>query len=451
MTTKRLPLVLLITVAVLLPAWAVLGADAPVDPKIEGATPQTGASPSDAASIQWLLGPEILVSKAPDMPEVDRYAPAVAANWVRDEYLVVWHNGWPDGHRDIYARRVSRDGRLLSWFAITAGTKDRLLPAVAFNAADAEYLVVWMYNVNGNGTQYEIWGKIVAWDGSYQKPEFKIISWSGRTFWTPRVVWNNNRNQYLVVWSAHDSSSLQPTDVASVLVDADGNLHTVRVLTTSSYPHQADVAYGWAKDEYFVVFVRAYTQATTGNDIYGLRVSHDNAVLSPPGVIEIHSGAKNQQGPRVTADGKGDYMVVWEHEYQPTDHDIYGRKVDVNGNPVGGSFLITNWSQDERHPVIAASFDATPEYLAVWQLETSSGSLIAARRWGDGLVTRWFDVTGAEFWEDANPVVTANPPSFFIAYEGDSTGNPTVIRHIYGRMWTSNVVWLPLVVRNMGQ
>ena len=449
MTTKRLPLMLLITVAVLLPAWAVPGADAPVNPEIEGATPQTTASTSGTESIQWLLGPEILVSKAPGMPEADRYAPAVAANWVRGEYLVVWHNVWPDGRRDIYARRVSRDNRLLSWFAISTGPKDRLLPAVAYNAADAEYLVVWMFEASPD--VYEIWGKIVAWDGSYQKPEFKIISWPGRTFWTPRVVWNNNRNQYLVVWSAFDTSSLQPTDVASVLVDADGSLHTVRVLTTPSFPHQADVAYGWAKDEYFVVFVRTYTQATTGNDIYGLRVSHVNAVVSPPGAIEIHSGAKNQNEPRVIADGKGDYMVVWEHEYQPTDRDIYGHKVGMNGNPVGGSFLITNWPQDESHPVIAASFDTTPEYLVVWQRATSSGSLIAARRWGDGLVTQWFEVAGAAFWENVNPVVTANPPNYFITYEGDSPGDPTVIHHIYGRTWPYYMVWLPLVMRNMGK
>lgn len=451
MTAKKLPFVLLIIITTFQISWVIPGANDTVKSTIEGEILHTGASISEIVSNQGLLGPEILISRAPGMTETDRFKPAVAANWVRGENLVVWHNNWPDGHHDIYARRVSQNGNLLSWFAITAGTNIRWQPAVAYNAADAEYLVVWMHDVSGNGTQFEIWGKIVAWDGSYQKPEFKIISWPGRTFWTPRVVWNHNRNQYLVVWTAFDTNTLQPTDVSSMLLDANGNLVTGRVLTTSDFPHQVDVAYGWAKDEYFVVFVRVYTQATTGNDIYGLRVSHNNAVVSPPGVIEIHSGTNNQNGPRVIADGKGDYMVVWEHEYLPTDHDIYGREIDMNGNPVGASFILSNWPQDERNPAIAASFDDTPEYIAVWQRATTSGTSIAARRWGDGLVTRWFEVTGGEFWEDTKPVVVANPPSYLIAYQGDSTGDPTVMSHIYGRTWDSNVTWLPLVVQNKGQ
>ena len=35
-----------------------------------------------------------------------------------------------------------------------------------------------------------------------------------------------------------------------------------------------------------------------------------------------------------------------------------------------------------------------------------------------------------------------------IVYEGDSQGDPTVYRHIYGRRWVPNAVYLPLVVRH---
>lgn len=442
MSVKGLSFLLLLTVIALLPVWMVPGAEGPVAQQKEGAVA------SETAFAKGFLGPELLISQASGMPETERFAPAVAADWVRGQYLVVWHNKWPGPHRDIYARRVANDGRLLSWFAITAGPNDRMQPAVAFNAADAEYLVVWMHDVSGNGSQYEIWGKIVAWDGSYRKPEFQIISYPGRTFWTPRVVWNHNRNQYLVVWNAIDTTSGLPTDVSSMLLDRKGNKITGRILTTSTYPQQADVAYGWNKDEYLVVFVRTYTQATTGNDIYGLRVSADNAVVSPPGVITIHSGAKDQNGPRVIADGQGDYMVVWEHAYQPADHDIYGRKVDKNGNPVGGSFVVSNWPQDERSPAVTANFSANPEYVATWQRATPTGQVLAARRWSGGLVGQYFEVTEGEFWETVNPAIAANPPNYFFAWEGDSTANPTVVRHIYGRQWASNAVMIPLVVRN---
>ena len=432
MITKNLPFVVLLGIALFLPAWVLA---------------ETGATPDAALATGGRLSPEILISEAASMPQADRYAPDVAANYVRGEYLVVWHNKWPDGRRDVYARRVSGGGRPLSWFAITTGASDRLQPAAAFNAADAEYLVVWMQDASGTGTQYEIWGRIVAWDGSYQKPEFKIISWPGRSMWTPRVVYNHNRNQYLVVRSAFDTTTKLATDVSSMLLDNKGNLLQGRVLTTSTYPHQADVAYGWATDEYLVVFVRSYTQATTGNDIYGLRVSAANAVVSPPGVITIHSGPQNQNAPRVASDGKGDYMVIWEYEFQPTDRDIHARRMKQNGQPDGAKFTVSNWPQDESNPVVVASFGSTPEYLAVWQRVMAQGTALAATRWGDALDKQRISFPEPISYESVKPAVDFARPNYLIASEGDSTGNPMVSRQIYGRIWAPYAAWLPVMVR----
>jgi hypothetical protein len=84
-----------------------------------------------------------------------------------------------------------------SWFAISAGTGDRFRPAVTYNATNDEYLIVWMKEVSPD--VYELWGRIIAWNAGYQRPEFKIISWANRSFWMPRVAWNSYRNEYLVV------------------------------------------------------------------------------------------------------------------------------------------------------------------------------------------------------------------------------------------------------------
>jgi hypothetical protein len=439
MSVKRLSFVVLLAVIALLPVWLVPSAGDPVSPEKAVAAPAAPYFP------QQLLGPELLISQAPGMPETERFAPAVAANWVRGENLVVWYNQWPNRHRDIYARRVSNEGRLLSWFAITSGPEDRLHPDVAFNASEAEYLVVWMQDVSGNGSQYEIWGKIVAWDGSYRKPEFRIASGPGRTFRVPRVVWNNNRNQYLVVWSAADTTTGLPKEVASVLIDRHGNKGSVTILTTSTMPQQPDVAYGWSTDQYLVVFV-SYNAATTSNDIYGLLVSSDNAVVSPPGVISIYSGAKHQNRPRVASDGQGDYVVIWEHEYLPGDNDIYARMVDKNGTVDGGYGHRTS-SQDQTSPAIAASSNATHEYVAVWQRATPTGQVLDGLHWAGGLL-QLFPVTGGEFGQAASPAVVFNRPHYFFAWEGDSPGDPTVPNQIHGRQWTPSTVLLPLVARN---
>lgn len=434
MKTKNLPLALLMVVALLLPAWA-----------FDKETTET--APTSTMAVHGRLSPEILVSQAPSMPLADRYKAAVAANFVRGEFLVVWHNKQPSGVRDIYARRVAKDGRLLSWFAISTGAKDRLQPAVAYNASNAEYLVVWMFDVSGNGTQYEIWGKIVAWDGSYQKPEFKIISWPGRSMWTPRVVWNNNQNQYLVVWTAFDTTSLQATDVSTMLLDNKGNLLQGSVLTTSTLPHQVDVAYGWARDEYLLVFVQSHTQATTGNDIYALRVSAGNAVVMPPGLIEIYAGAEHQNAPRVAADAKGGYMVVWQHEYEPGDNDIYAQEMSGVGKPIGGILPIATGKNDERAPAITTSFHSKPQCFLVWERAVPNGSTLAGRQWGEGLKPELFTLPEAAFWETVEPAVAWSPPYCVVAYAGDSTSDPTVTSQIYAHTWAPSAAWLPLILR----
>jgi hypothetical protein len=395
-----------------------------------------------------LLGTEIRLSE-PTSPECDRYKPSIAYNWVHREYLVVWHNLWPDGHRDIYARRVSESGDLLSWFAIAASSNDRAQPAVAYNATNDEYLVVWMYNANGDGSTYEIWGRTVAWNGGYMNPEFQIITWPNRTFWTPRVAWNSYRNQYLVVWSAHETATLTPTDVSNALLAADGTKLFGTIIVSADQPHQPDVTYNVATDEYLVVWRSMWTPGD--GDIRAARLAGDAAtVVNPPGELVVSALAEDQMLPAVTTNQQHRYLVVWQHAYPspPYDWDIRGQELDVTGNLVGNEIDFANSADDETAPQVVARPGFGREYLAVWQRTTSSGEAIWAATWGDAGTTYYGEIAAAAFWNNESPAVAAGRPSFFIVYEGDATGDPTVYRHIYGRRFVPNTVFLPRVVRN---
>ena len=445
MPTKRVLLVALVASAVMLAVGI-----GPLVNALSG-EPNAGGSVSVASH----LGGEIQIS-LPTTPECDRHAPAVAYNWKHHEYLVLWHNTWPSGHRDIYARRVSESGQLLSWFAVSAGPNDRAQPAIAYNGTTDEYLVVWMYEASPD--VYEIWGRIVAWNGSYMKPEFRIMQWANRSFWSPRVAWNSYRNEYMVVWNAFDTTTSFPPglphDVAGYRVSAGGTVQnpgSPLILTTYSYPNQVDITYNVAMDEYFLAFVVVHTQATSGNDIYGLRVGWNG---SPRGLIEIYKDdiagqRKHQNHPAVATNEQDKYMVVWEHEYDPTDHDIYGREYNADGTPDGSYFTISSWTQDDTVPDVAAN-GASREWLAVWQraLPGGSGYSIHGFRWGSagsGVYTYLFDVGNWTFVECTSPAVAADIPGYLIVYE---EVNPPAKQHIYGRMWWPEVVFLPLVLRN---
>ena len=58
--------------------------------------------------------------------------PAIAYNYIDQEYLVVWSNYWGPSVWDIYAQRVSIDGRLISGFYVGDGW----FPDVAYNPAN---------------------------------------------------------------------------------------------------------------------------------------------------------------------------------------------------------------------------------------------------------------------------------------------------------------------------
>jgi hypothetical protein len=397
------------------------------------------------------LGPEVQLSRQSTPSGENWYRPAIAYNSQRHEYLVVTHNDWSTG-RAIYGSIVTDGGVWQGWFWMFGSSgKDSVQPAVAYNHTNNQYLVVWMYNANGDGNTYEIWGEILSGDcGTVVKPPFQIITWSHRSFWTPRVAWNSYRNQYLVVWSAMDTSGGfpgVPSDISSMLLSSTGDIITGRNLTTSNYPQQADVTYNLARDEYLVVFVRAYntTPPNTSNDIYGQRVSRENAVIGVE--FPICAELKHQSTPRVTTNEQDRYLVVWDHEYSATDHDIHGQLLDVDGNKVGGYINIAISIENDTRPAVAAN-GATGEWLVVWQRASTEGAQIRGARWGSGLTSYIFEVAAWTWWDCMTPAVAAGAPGYLIAYEGDSTSDPTVKQHIYGRMWRPEAIYLPLVLRN---
>jgi len=296
-------------------------------------------------------------------------------------------------------------------------------------------------------------GRIIPWNGPGSNPDFKIISWANRSFWTPRVAWNSHRNEYFVVWNAFDTTvgfpPGIPSDIAGYRISAGGVVQDPGfplILTTYASPHEVDMVYNLAMDEYFLAFVVVHTQATTGNDIYGLRVSWNGTPVNPPGLIHIWETAKDQNAPAVATNGRDRYMVVWENEISAVDHDIYHREYLANGNPYDVGWAIAALIDDTRAPDIAA-YGANDEWLAVWQTTLSGGTgyAIQGARWGFAVWFLDFEVANYAFWENENPAVAAGAPGYLIVYEGDAASTNC---NIYGRMIWPLAIYLPLISRH---
>jgi hypothetical protein len=389
------------------------------------------------------LGDEIQIS-LPTTPESDHYKPAIAYNSVHDEFLVVWHNTWPSGHNDIYARRVSATGQLLSWFSVSAGTNNRSDPAVAYNATNDEYLVVWRYNANGDGTTYDIWGRTIAWNGAYLNPEFQIITWPNRTFRKPEVVWNQIENEYLVVWSAFDATTSLATDVADALLDSHGNKAYGAIISSSDHPHQADVTYNCSTNEYFVVW--RYMDGSQGN-IRGARVSAGfGIVVNPPGEIAISSDSDDEQFPAVTSNGYDLYLVAWQKQ-NSGNWGVRVKDLDVTGI-VGSTIFalgIIIPSNHFKYPDIVTQPGYGHDFLLTWQWTTTSEEEITAYYSGDAS-DNLIKVAANTGWDYESPVAAWGKVGSMLVYEGESQIFG-MYRHIYGSQWAPYAVFLPTVIR----
>jgi hypothetical protein len=388
-----------------------------------------------------MLTPEVVISQ-PLSPDRDRYHPAVAYNSNLREYLVAWHQ-IALGTRQVYTRLVSRDGTPLGYpNRITAAEwRDNFQPAVAYDETDDQYLVVWMVDADGDGKRYEIWGQLLRANNEPVALVFRIYTWANRKFWTPKVVWNKQTNKFYVIWNAFDATTDQPTDIAGIHVSADGVPEaSATIITTSQSPHQANLAYNYWGGKYFIVW-RHYI---AGNDwdIYGIFLDADGNILGSEFPINIET--VDSQLPAVAC-SHGYCLVVWQHWAGNVGRnvwDIVGQFYKPDGTLLIDPFPIAASNFNAMAPAVAASHLYVDDFLTVFQQDTALGTALRARQdrlVGDVLnpALEQFEVSAGNFWKNTNPAVAAanSRDGYLIAYEGDSTGDPTVYQYIFGRAW----------------
>ena len=209
--------------------------------------PRAGVEPSTEPAI----GSEIVVSALNN----EQVQPAVAYNRKHREYLVVWQNNWP-GNRDVYGQRTGEDGKLRSWFAISAGPNDRVQPSVAYDPVNDRYLVTWAYDVSGNNTNWDVRGRIIPWDGpSPALTEFVICDWP-TTQWNPEVAYGQAQEEFLVVWWTDHPSV--PDYVSGRRISASAGAPADSPFAIAHHPSQQrilpDVAYNLSRNEYLVTY-----------------------------------------------------------------------------------------------------------------------------------------------------------------------------------------------------
>ena len=351
------------------------------------------------------------------------YDPAVAYNSVNDEYLVVWQedNGVND-EIEIYGQRLDASGdeigsddfRLSNMGPDGDPAFDALNPALAYNATQNEYLVVW-HGDDELDNVVEIYGqRLNAASGDEVGLDDFVISDMGASGADGRfrgqdvaAVYNSSDDEYLVVWEGDDDTLPLVNDELEIFgqrLAADGSPVGENDFRISDMGPDKSPAY--AADNPAVAYnsvANAYLVVWSGDD------NHDfgDGPLAD-GEIEVF-------GQRLAADGS----PVGDNDFRISD-------MGPDGNPAFKTF--------GAEALYIAPLD---EYLVVWRGDDDGdfGPLVDDEM---EIFGQWLDgATGAALEED-----------FRISDAGNNDGDPAfdadrvaIAAHISNRVGIVLAVW----------
>jgi hypothetical protein len=208
------------------------------------------------------------------------------------------------------------------------------------------------------------------------------------------------------------------------------------------------IAYSSSSDNYLVVWQHQWA-IDSYTVINGRLVGADGLPIGD--VIGVSQATKNASAPSVAYNGANNqFMVVWEQEYSSTDHDIYARRVDGNGEPVGIDLVISQDSAYESTPVVAYNLTLN-QYMVSWVYHVSLGGglyvnrIYAQRLDADGTPIGGKLVVGSSPIDAIAPHLVYNPYSkeYLLVWSGQDAGGDY---DIFGQRLLANGVLVGSVI-----
>jgi hypothetical protein len=416
------------------------------------------------------LGKEYQLSNSMN-PEMDRYHPASAYNKSNHQTLVVWHRNLLNSYF-IEGRLTSASGQPLGTgpTVFASGQTPVYQPAVAYNAADNQYLLVWMRNTNLDGKTYAIWGKILNADLTDAKAEFMIFDPAANySLWSPRLAWNPVLDEFMVVWTGYDISAypnMTPDDLSQETVAYDGSLvgHILVIGNTQGnmiYPQEVDLVFANNDNKGKYMWVWHQRNPNTYNsEIWAANIdAWAGGYLQPLPPFRVDGTTSEKAHPSIATNGANNFMLVWqEHSpVAPYDWDIYGQQIDQNGSLLGNvNYIASQGSTDETDPFAAAWPAPGIEYVVGYERQSATGQDIYLAYDNNGAntipyanFTFWLDVFPAAaygFWTNSYPTGVISGAHLQFAYQGVST-TPQDHTQIYTRTWTPYLAYLPTMIK----
>lgn len=291
---------------------------------------------------------------------------------------------------------------------------DNEQPAIAYNADDNEYLVVWQ-GYNDNDSDWFIYGQRVD---SVGNPVGTVITITTKAATEPDVAYSPADDVYMVVFSEDGT-------VAGQLVNADGSI--TEAALDFSFPgntnSQPAVAYNPDYDSFSIAFINDDGHSYS---VYVYNVSDDYLEL-------IDSQTNELRSPALSIAEDGIQLVVWQYD-NGNDWDVDGHRLASDGTALGSVIAIADNSDNEMTPDVAWS-ETAEAFLVVWH---NNGGFIPQGVQGRRVLSNGALSGSIVLYSDTNttsyPAVTATPTDWWIVWQ---QGTSAVL---YGQQVLSNGV-----------
>ncbi|MCX7804394.1 MAG: hypothetical protein N3A38_04295 [Planctomycetota bacterium] len=367
------------------------------------------------------VGPEVVLPASPR----PAHTPAVACGG--GKYLVVWESGRAE-HADIYACRLDETGRLLDSSPIlVCGAKECQDRPRAAWGKDC-WLVVWE-DVR-NDRDFDVYAARVTPEGKVLDPDGILVAGGGNNQCSPDVAFNGE--SFLVAWRSWENNKYM---AAGARVSPGGKVLDARPLPLSAGLPQNSGAgelkvasaggswmVGWAS--------RSYAPPGAPGGPGGLFLSVvDGAGKAALSHAIRNQGMDNVKSPvTVASDGKGGYLFSWYNGTtggrSGTDHGMpYGAALFDTSGKLTATTVLGAPKAYVRMP--AAAFDGKGYLIAHWLghrrdpnrgFQEDTNKIVAFLIAADGK------------YEGQIEVSSGKPnPSYAPAVAGDGKGNALIV------------------------
>ena len=323
----------------------------------------------------------VAIPTEPDIYIQDQYWPSltvgemnadVAYNPDDDEYLVVfdWDYFGADD-RDVMFVAVTADGGIspMPLEVVVDPAWDDSNPAVAYNADDGNYMVVWERRDASNVGQ--IFGCIVT--GHVADVPFPIKV-GGADHLAPDVAYAPGAGRYLVVWEDHGAGWTVPPDIDSVSYDGAGEngeyLHIAPdpVSVSGAQTNPAVAAHGTAP-HWLVVWEDSRSEATTGIRVWAQQVEWNGLSLDLfRSAVAVGAPVGDADSPDVawgqTGGPGGEYLVAWIERV--LGDRVLAERLDGTTANLGDTSLVSNYEGSGKFDPAVVFASSSNAWWTVW-------------------------------------------------------------------------------------